>query len=137
MEKPMTKERLKQYISLDKEIVELEIDLQTLLTTDKGIVIDTVMDYRSGYGVPQGIQGFNMKEYRQKCKRLQKKKTKAETELIAIEEFIDSIEDSLTRRVFKMRYEGGMSWTAIALKIGKQGEEYPRVVIHDRFLEKK
>jgi len=135
LEKPMTKERLKQYISLGKEIVELEVDIQTLFTTDKGIVIDTVMDYRSGYGVPQGIRGFNMKEYRQKCKRLQKKKAKAEKELVAIEEFIDGIDDSLTRRVFKMRYEDGMSWTAIALKLGKHDENYPRIAIHDKFLK--
>lgn len=56
----------------------------------------------------------------------------------AIEDFVNAISDSVTRRIFRYRYIDGKvkpSWQWIAFKIGKHDEQYPRR-IHNKFLKK-
>ncbi len=45
---------------------------------------------------------------------------------LQIEEFINNIPDSKTRRVFQYRYIDNLCWQAIARKISKTDESYPR-----------
>ena len=54
---------------------------------------------------------------------------------LEIEEFISSIPDSRTRRVFQYRYIDNLNWYQIARRLGKYDESYPRKVIHDKYLE--
>lgn len=39
-------------------------------------------------------------------------------ELIRLMDYIDTISDALTRRIFKLRFADGLSWAAIANRIG-------------------
>ena len=49
--------------------------------------------------------------------------------------FINSIEDSRTRRVFVMHYIYGWSWQKIAFQIEASSESTPRL-LHTRYLQK-
>lgn len=128
----MTKKELEEYQKLKTDIKCLENEIKELLETDKGIVIDTVLDYRSGYGVPTGIRGFNQRRYNELRKRLDKKQDK----LQKIEKFIDDIADDTARMVFRLKYMEGKTFQQIAFKIGKHDESYPRQYIHNKFLKK-
>lgn len=50
-----------------------------------------------------------------------------------LQDFINSIEDSDTRRLFTMRYINGFSWQKIAFQLGGYDESWPRKK-HDRYL---
>lgn len=57
-------------------------------------------------------------------------------ELARLEQYISTIDDSLTRLVFSYRHVDGLRWTEIARKIG--GNNTPDSVrkLHDRYIEK-
>lgn len=51
-----------------------------------------------------------------------------------LELFIQSINDSLLRQIFVLRYINGYSWTKIAFSLGETDESYVRKK-HNRFLQ--
>lgn len=96
------------------EIAELKYKLAHLGEGDTLVGNDVIMDYRSGYPVPQSVVGYDFgKEwslrtgYRQKIKKLQNESNK-------IEKYIESIPDSLTRRIFRMYFLEGRTQREIA-----------------------
>ena len=130
---------LKQYNSLIEEIKGLEKRIDKLnnfkVEYDKVVGSDSEFPYikRSftieGYNI-QDIDRLNeLKEV------LIERKIKCEELKLQIEKFISTIPDSRTRRVFQYRYIDNLSWQAIAMRIGKYDESYPRKVIHDKYLE--
>ena len=48
--------------------------------------------------------------------------------------FIDDLPDSRLRRVFTARYVDGLSWQAVAVRIGEYDEQVPRR-LHNRYLQ--
>ena len=90
----------------------MEAEIQEMITTDSGIMSDTVLDYRRGYLKAQSIMGFNWTLYERRQKDLKCKQAKVE----AAEQWIDSIEDGQARCAFRMRYINGMNWVKIAIK---------------------
>lgn len=52
-----------------------------------------------------------------------------------VEEFIEKIEDSQTRKIFRFRYIDDYEWYKIALDCEYSGESGARMK-HDRFLDK-
>lgn len=139
------KELLKQYNSILEEIKELNRDIERLERKEIKHEIDKVKGSNSEFPYqPRSftIAGYNVQEEEQILKRiltkkniLYKRKNKCEDLKLQIEEFIDTIPDSLTRRVFRYRYIDGLSWQAIARRIGKFEESYPRKIIHDKYLD--
>jgi len=135
------KELLQQYTDLQAEIRDLEKHIKKLEAQVDRIEHDSVRGSHSEFPYTQRqfhIQGVNVKKQK-RLKRLKKLLTKrkdtCEELKLQIEEFIDTIPDSRTRRVFQYRYIDGLSWLQIARKIGKHDESYPRKVIHDKYLE--
>jgi len=138
------KELLKQYNSLLEEIKELRTDIERLEKKEIKYEIDKVKGSNSEFPYqPRSftIEGYNIIEEEQHLKRiltkkniLARRKSKCEDIKLDIEEFIDTIPDSLTRRVFRYRYIDNLSWTVIAMRMNKVHESYPRK-IHDRYLE--
>ena len=55
----MTKKLLDNYKKLKREIPILEMELEKMRTTDSGLGSSTILDYRTGYGRPQRIVGFD------------------------------------------------------------------------------
>lgn len=100
----MTKERLEQYQSSKEEIIELKYKLEHLAENDTMVGNSTIFDYRSGYPVPQSVIGFDQRKYDNTRARYEKKIAVLEKECREIEEFVENIQDSLTRRIFRMRY---------------------------------
>jgi len=133
------KKLLTQYTDLQEEIKDLEKRIKKLenfkVEHDKVTGSNNEFPYQ-----PRSftIEGYNIQD----IDRLNTVKTllvdrkdKCEDMKIEIEKFISTIPDSRTRRVFQYRYIDGLSWQAIARRIGKYDESYPRKVIHDKYLE--
>ena len=117
----MTVEQLKQYRSLNSEIEEINAEINsTYITHDVVKSSSQCYPYTQGVAHVEGLPYDNIQ-----LKRLQNRKSKCQLEIVKIEHFIDSIEDSLTRRIFTLRYisklRAGykfMSWQQIANIIG-------------------
>lgn len=109
----ITKEVLEGYRSKKEEIKELKFKLEHICDGDAMLDNDTVFDYRSGYPRPQAIVGVDWEKVskveRLYLKRIEKLKQECED----IEEFVEQIEDSLMRRIFRMYYLEGKSQKAI------------------------
>ena len=133
------KDILKQYKDLQHEIKELEKRIKRL--ENYKVERDKVRGSSSEFPYTLRsftIEGYNIREMdrvRKLKKILVKRKSECESMKIEIEEFISSIPDSRTRRVFQYRYIDNLSWLQIANRIGRHDESYPRKLIHDKYLE--
>ena len=109
----VTKEMLESYRSKKEEIKELEYKLKHLGEGDSMVGNDTIFDYRDGYPKPQAIVGVDWEKVSKTEERYVKRLTKLKQECETIEEFVEQIEDSMTRRIFRMYYLEGKSQKAI------------------------
>lgn len=108
----MTKKELAQYRSLCDEILELETSIKknTEHSTVRGS--DTEFPYLSH---PMQVSGILDTTDNQKTLiRVRKLKLKKQE----IESFIENIEDSLTRRIFRMKFIEGKNWVQVAMRLG-------------------
>lgn len=129
----ITKKLLSDYRKIKRSIPLLETELLEMKETDAGIGNSTVFDYRTGYGRPQSVIGFDGDLYTRREKTLEKKKEQVR----AVEQWINQIEEGQARYVFKMFYINGMTWEKIALKTGySNSPDYPRLHIRDAYLDK-
>lgn len=133
------KKLLTQYTDLQAEIKDLEKRIKKLenfkVEHDKVTGSNSEFPYQ-----PRSftIEGYNIQDIDRLNKvksLLVDRKEKCEDIKIEIEKFISSIPNSRTRRVFQYRYIDNLSWQAIAMRIGKVHESYPRRDIHDKYLE--
>lgn len=136
------KKQLKQYVDLQDEIKDLELRIKKLNTKKRVEQSDTVVGSNAEFPYNPRIYtiiGLNEEEHKEKLDRLNciliKRKQKCEDLKIEIEEFISTIPDSKTRRVFTLRYIDGLTWLQIARRIERYDESYPRKMIHDKYLE--
>jgi len=104
----MTREQLESYKSMKAEIKELQ---ERIDFPDNNAMIGSsiINDYRSGYPVPQAVVGFDWDGMQRREKRYKRKIAELERECAEIEEFIENISDSMTRRIFRMYYLEGAS----------------------------
>lgn len=125
-------ERLKNYRSLCNEIMDKK---DRLKNKTAGIVVSGSSPEFPYTKRSFAIEGVTNSE--ENAKLLQKIKT-LEQEKEEIEDFVYSIEDSQTRRIFEYRYLLGAhkyTWQRIATIIGENDESYPRRIVK-RFFEK-
>ncbi|MHB9925505.1 RNA polymerase subunit sigma-24 [Clostridium botulinum] len=118
----MNKEELKQlrYIRSEIEVIKKQIsDLDYTVATDK------VRGSSSHFPYVQRsftITGVDFLEYNRKAERLRRKLNKRIKELIDLvektNEFIEDIEDSLTRQIISLRYINGLTWEEVAANVG-------------------
>lgn len=101
----MTKDQLGSYKSKIAEIAELRYKLEHINVIEH----DTILDYRKGYPIPQAVIGVNLDKYKKKEKKYTQKIETLRKECEEIEDFIEAIPDSLTRRIFRMYYVEGLS----------------------------
>lgn len=113
----MTKELLESYRSKKEEIKELQYKLEHLCDGDAMIGNDTIFDYRSGYPMPQAVVGVNWKRVDRTERRYKDRIAILIDDCEEIEEFIESISDSLTRRIYRMYYLDGLSQCKIAKQV--------------------
>ncbi len=106
--------KLESYRSMQEEITELRCKLEHMLEGDSFVGNDVVMDYRSGYPVPQAVVGFDYDRYQRRRELYQCKIARLEKDCQEAEEFVEGIQDSLTRRIFRMYFLEGKSQGGVA-----------------------
>lgn len=113
----MTRERLEGYRSCKEEIRELQYRLDHLGEGDSLIGNDVVFDYRTGYPKPQSVVGYDYELERRRKERWEKLIEKLQSEVTEVEQWVEDIPDSLTRRIFQMYYIDGVKQSKIAKKV--------------------
>lgn len=123
----MNLESLKEYKSKKEEIAELAYKLEHLSSDLVGN--STILDYQKGYPRPQAVVGTDQERFYRLNAQWRQRKEQLEDECSQVEDFIEGISDSLTRRVFRQRFIEGrtqeqisksthISQSAISKKIG-------------------
>lgn len=113
----MTKEQLDTYQSKKAEIQELEAKLRDLPGSESLIGNSVVLDYRRGYPQPQSVVGYDYDLEQRRRERWEKRLGELRAEVDEVEDWIEAIPDSLTRRIFRMYYCEGMKQGKIAKKV--------------------
>ncbi len=103
----MTREQMKSYRSMKAEIQELNNKLSHIMEDDTMIGSSTILDYSSGFPVPQGVVGIDWDRYFRLKNQYENKICTLEKKCCAVEEYIENISDSLTRRIFRMYFLEG------------------------------
>ena len=110
----MTLELLRDYKSKKEEIQELTYKLDHIEDNDNLVGNDIIFDYRSGYPQPQAVVGTDRERYYRLSSRWSNRKTLLEEECQQVEEFIESIPDSMTRRLFRQSFIDGRTQREIS-----------------------
>ena len=113
----MTKERLKDYRSKKDEIIELKYKLANLGAGDSMIGNSVVFDYSTGFPRPQSVVGYDQEKHDRQQARYQGLIKKLKEECEEIEKWIDSIPNSLTRRIFRLSFIDGLSQRKVGKKV--------------------
>lgn len=107
MQMDITKELLQGYRSKKAEIQELDWKLKNRWRDEGLIGNDVIFDYSKGYPMPQAVVGFDYGKYGRLQDQDRRRKEELEQECAEIEAFVENIDDSLTRRIFKMYFIDG------------------------------
>lgn len=144
----VSKEVLKQFSDIKKEIVEVESKIDSLekyiaKVEAEGSVIDTVTGGNGGIQHFK-IEGFPYPEYSKKKTLLLTRKSILEqlrVELLeqenAVESFITTVDSSFMRRIIRMRFLENMTWNQIADKMGGNNTEDSVRMAFKRFMGEK
>lgn len=103
----VTRKMLDEYRSKRAEIAEISYRLDTRWREDSMIGVDTILDYRKGYPVPNGVVGFDYERYEMLQDRDLHRKEKLKKECDAVEQFVENIEDSTIHRIFQLYFIEG------------------------------
>lgn len=114
MVKDMERLKLEEYLSKKAEIKELREKLDNL---DKTVVSDTVLDYRSGYPHPVTITGIDTQRISRMRSLYITSIMRIENECAEVEEWVETITDSLSRRIVRMFFLDGMTQSKIAYAV--------------------
>lgn len=120
--------KIESYRSMKREIQELKYYIANLSDDDRLVGNSVINDYRSGYPVPQSVVGTDRKKYERIIKQYNEQIKRLEEECLDIEEYIESIEDSETRRIFRMYYIKGMSQKEIGKVMNMDRSTVSRII---------
>ena len=129
----MTKKRLEQYSSIKAEVTELKAKIAD---REKSQLTDTVTGSSPEYPFTKHTVTIKGVDYGDDflTQRLEEKIFLLDEECAYIEKWLDTVEDSLIRRIVRWKYIEGKTWQQVAFRIGKHDEQYPRKKI-DKFLK--
>jgi DNA-directed RNA polymerase specialized sigma subunit len=133
------KEKLKQirFISTEISAIESQInDLKPITSADKVMGSSPSFPYTA---MSFHINGVDIEDYNRRTKQLKNKLIKKKSELLTLQEeaqnFIDKIEDSLTRQIITLRFVNCLSWNEIAEEVGRGSSTDSVRKISERFLK--
>ena len=112
----MTKKRLVAYRSETREIEELKSKLKAL-SLENYTGNDVILDYRSGFPIPQAVVGTDVDAYQARKERLRAEISRLEQRCLETDQWIQDIPDSVTRRIFRLYFEEGQGQQAIAKRL--------------------
>ena len=139
----MTIKKLEQYRQLRQEIMQLNGRLERLLDSKSHIVTDTVkgssrQNPHQERIIPiTGISQKHMEIYNHVRLILQERIRRTHKDIVAIEEFISTVEDSAIRRIIDYRYIQGLSWEKTTRKVYKHAHKDTARKAIERFFAKK
>ena len=105
----MTRERLEGYRSCREEIRELQYKLAHLGEGDSMMGNDVILDYQTGFPRPQSVVGYDHEKEERLRRTYESRIAKLRAECAEVEQWVESIPDSLTRRIFRMYFLEGRS----------------------------
>lgn len=140
----MTRKQLSQLKYLNKEIdllVEQINDTERLArectTVDIVRGSERYFPYRQRHFRIEGIQ---VDLYERRLNRLKNKLQRRLSEAMdlreELEEYIDTVPDSLVRQILSLRYINGLNWNQVAAHVGGGNTADGVRMIHNRFLSK-
>ncbi len=112
----ITRIRLEEYRSEKQEIEELKSKLKALSPANY-TGNDVILDYRSGFPIPQAVVGTDVDAYQAHKERLRAEISRLEQRCLETEQWIQDIPDSVTRRIFRLYFEEGQGQQAIAKRL--------------------
>lgn len=124
----MTKEMLLSYRSKRDEIIELDWQLNNRWRSETMIGNDVVFDYGKGYPMPRSVVGFDQEKYRRAQDRDLRKKRDLERECEEVENFIENIQDSILRRIFRMSFIDGLKQKDVAKAVNMDRSSVSRKI---------
>ena len=144
----MNKTVLEQYINLQKEIKEISGRIARLEQKIKRINEEGNVRYavKGGSGGQQTfhIEGFPVAEedetkylLRKNIRLLEERKAKAAEQVIEVEKYISSIDDSRMRRMVTLRYIDDLPWWKVESRMGKGYTEDSCRKQMERYLKEK
>ena len=110
----MTENELKQYRSICAEIEELKLEMNRLTLTDTVTGSDAEFPYTKHTMSIRGVDDDTKARISRRITLLKNKRH-------MIECYVDAIDDSITRRIFKYRYIKDTvmpSWRSVSRKVG-------------------
>ncbi len=113
----MKREDLEAYRSKKEEIQELRYKLVHVADNDAGVGVSVINDYRSGFPHPQAVVGCDYSVIQRRRENYSNRIAKLEAECEAAEEFIEAIEDSITRRILRMYFIDGLTQKEVGKRI--------------------
>ena len=125
----MTISELSKYRHYKREAERLR------LRTKLEIVTDTVSGSSPEFPYTKHaskIEGVKQKHQRQ----LDTAYIKAYTEQIKLEEFIQTVDDPLVREIIRLRFEDGLKWEQVAIKIGGGNSSSGLIMKIKRYLQR-
>lgn len=124
----MTRERLKQCRHMTREANEIIENIEVLESQCEyaGVVITDMP--RGGVHPDLWSKLIELKN------KFHSKYNELLAEIIDVEEFIEDIPDSATRRIFRLQYLKGLSWNKTANKVGYSRTQ--SIKLHNEYLDK-
>lgn len=109
------KEKLEAYRSKKQEIVELESKLKNVSELCTGNSV--VFDYRNGFPKPQSVVGIDEKKESYLRSKWSSRLIELRADTEEVERWIEEIEDSITRRIFRMYYMDGLTQQEVSDRV--------------------
>lgn len=129
----MEKKQLERYRSQKEEIQELQYKLEHLGEGDSLIGNDTIFNYSTGYPRAQAVVGYDYEKHSRLRNRYTDRIQKMQADCDEVEQWIEAIPDSLTRRIFRMCYIDGMTQAQIGKRVHLDRSRVSRKI--DNFLK--
>lgn len=139
----MTREELNNYVWLKRETEQQERRLRRLQhRKPKGVVGDTVKDYRNGKGIPTKIEGVAEEdrlvplEIAELTISIEQNNETLRKQLKEIEKYIQSIKDPKVRVLMRCKYIDCMNWRQVG-EVNHIDPDHARRTIREFFHAKK
>lgn len=110
----VTRQQLEEYRSDKQEILELTYRIENRWKDEAMIGNDVIFDYGKGYPMPQSVVGFDQERYEHLQDRDVRRKDKLEKKCKETEDWIEEIQDGITRRIFRMYFLEGKKQKDVA-----------------------
>lgn len=124
----ITEELLRDYRSMKDELEETKYRLHHLDDNDAMIGNDVIFDYSTGQPIPQSVVGYDYAKHNRMQTMYENRIKRITEHMEAVEEYIDGLPSSISRRVMSMFYLQGMTQKSISCTIHKSQAKVSRIL---------